>query len=169
MSMTSLNTPHKRPAMNRPLAAAAGLSFATLVVHVSLGTGEVLQPVLASDAPVVAREVVRACWHLITLTLFAMTAAYCYGLRRRTTALILTWSLLAAAFGIVFAIVAIQSGLGFGAVPQSIAFFAITVTGFAGLRRSLYLHDEPAMPHRAAGRTIQAVPDSSEASLSTAR
>ncbi len=128
---------------NRALAAAATLSFATLGIHIGMGTPEILEPVLQSNAPVVAREVTRACWHLVSLSLLAMGASYAYGIGRRTPALILTWNLLAAAFGIVFVVVAIASGLGFDEVPQSIAFFAISGTGFAGLYRSLYLRVEP--------------------------
>ncbi len=132
---------------NRALAAAAVMSFATLGVHIGMGTPEILEPVLQSNAPAVAREVTRACWHLISLSLLAMGASYAYGIGRRTPALILTWNLLAAAFGIVFVVVAISSGLGFDEVPQSIAFFAIAGTGFAGLYRSLYVRAEPIAQH----------------------
>lgn len=132
-----------RRTRNRALMAAAALSFTTLGVHIGLGTPEVLEPVLQSNAPAVAREVTRACWHLISLSLLAMAASYVYGVGRRTPALILTWNLLAVAFGIVFVVVAIASDLGFARVPQSFAFFAIAGTGFAGLHRSLYLAAPP--------------------------
>ncbi len=136
----------RRPSANRPLAIAAWLSFATLLVHVGFGTPQILDPVLQSDAPAVARETMRACWHLITLTLLAMTGSFAYGWGRRKPALILTWTLLAAGFGTVFVVVAVRSGLGFEAVPQSIAFFAIAISSAAGLHQSLYLPAEPLLP-----------------------
>lgn len=154
--------PVRRPRRkrNHSLVAATALSFSTLGIHIGLGTPEILEPVLRSNAPAVAREVTRACWHLVSLSLLAMGASYAYGIGRRTPALILTWNLLAAAFGIVFVVVAIASGLGFDEVPQSIAFFAISGTGFAGLYRSLYLRAEPvAQSWMQASTTLSAMPD----------
>lgn len=155
----------RRPKVNRGIATAAGLSFTTLVIHIGMGTGEILEPVLASNTPPVAREVTRACWHLVTLTLVAMTGSYAYGIRRRTPALMLTWNLLAAAFGIVFVMVAVGSGLGFAEVPQSIAFFAISAAGFVGLNHSLYLRVEQISPRWSRpAATLHPMPDRPQAS-----
>lgn len=59
------------------LIAAAILSFGTMGVHVFLGGPETVAPLLsAKELPAIPRATAYYCWHIVTITIGAMAAAF---------------------------------------------------------------------------------------------
>lgn len=61
--------------MSKPLFAAFSLSLLTFGVHVFLGGPEIHEPLLASDAPDLARAVASVIWHAVSAFLFLNSLA----------------------------------------------------------------------------------------------
>jgi len=65
--------------MNHALALAAALSLGTWALHAFVGGREVAGPLLRSALRPVPKYTSYYCWHLVTIVLFAMAAAFAYG------------------------------------------------------------------------------------------
>lgn len=69
--------------MNGYLMAASAASFATFAIHTWVGGPAITGPLLASrDMHDVAKFTNYYCWHLVTITLAVMGAAYAWGALR---------------------------------------------------------------------------------------
>lgn len=81
------------------LAAGAAAGITTLI-HVFAGGPSVARPLLAAaDIDEVAKMTNYYCWHVVTITLAAMTGAFAYAaLTPGETALAALWTIVAAAF-----------------------------------------------------------------------
>ncbi|MGB0926881.1 MAG: hypothetical protein ACPGVA_06715 [Pikeienuella sp.] len=120
--------------INLWLLAAAALSFATLIIHVFVGGPEIAAPVDATDA---LSPVVRAtnfyCWHIVTITIAGMTAAY--GLSAQ--GLLPGAAMLATAYALGFTgwsvALIIMRRLPWLEMGQWVLFGPITVLGVIGL------------------------------------
>jgi len=65
--------------MNVWFAAAAGLSAITCALHAVLGGREAARPLLAAkDLDRIAKFTNYYCWHLVTITIGALGAAFAY-------------------------------------------------------------------------------------------
>lgn len=64
--------------MNLGFLAAALLSAGTWGLHTFVGGPAVAGPLVASDLPAVAKWTNYYCWHLVTLTLAGLAAAFAY-------------------------------------------------------------------------------------------
>jgi hypothetical protein len=72
--------------MNKPLFAAASLSFITFGVHVFLGGPEIHEPLLASNAPDLVRSVGSVVWHAVSALLLLNSLALLYASKKPSLA-----------------------------------------------------------------------------------
>lgn len=121
--------------MNSFLMLAAVLSGATTVAHVVFGGRESVGPLLESDVPWVPRMTHYYCWHLVSLTLAAMSLGYGYA------------SLVPGGLDVAYLLTGLSLGfmawsvlLGFWkrpkpwyALPQWVLFLGITGAAILGL------------------------------------
>ena len=121
--------------MTWSFAAAAVLSFLTLCVHLFLGGRDVARPVLAArELDPVAKYTSYYCWHLVSMVLAAMTAAYAWAAfvpHAREAAVLVT--ALAAGFAVWSAALAVWKRQRFTVLPQWILFAPIAILGVVGL------------------------------------
>ena len=121
--------------MNTPLAAAAALSTLIACIHTFAGSRMDVRPLLASSTPETAKSTTFYCWHLVTITLFAIAGLFAWS----------AWSpdepasaVIATGFSAAFAL------WGFGAaalrrrsmvkeLPQGLMFLLPTGVGLWGL------------------------------------
>lgn len=120
--------------MNSWFAAAAGLSAFTFGVHVIMGGREIARPLLAArEFDHVVRYTHYYCWHLVTIAIAAMAAAFGYAAwvdAAGTLALFV--SVVALSFAVwSFAMIAIfrLSPFQFG---QWVLFLPIALLGLVG-------------------------------------
>lgn len=112
--------------------AAAGL---TTLIHIFAGGPSVARPLLAAaDIDEVAKMTNYYCWHLVTITLAAMTVAFAYAaLTPGEVALATMWTIIAAAFAawsVALVVWKRQKALD---LPQWTLFVVIAGLGAMGL------------------------------------
>ena len=122
--------------MNIFLAIAALLSLVTWAIHTFVGGPHAARPLLASKLGPMAKYTNYYCWHLVTLTLFAMAAGFGYAAvvpEGRDVAILLT--ILSAGFAVWSLILVGISRRSPVELPQWILFIAITIPAVAGICR----------------------------------
>lgn len=121
--------------MNIFLALAAALSALVALTHLFLGGRSIARPLLqASDLHDVAKYTNYYCWHLVTITLFAMAAAFAWAAAfPEARALAVCWTVLAALFGIWNFALAIWKKQSLLHMPQWILFLGVSVPAFLGV------------------------------------
>jgi len=116
-------------------AAAAALSLLTLGVHLFLGGPGVARPVLAArELDPVAKYTSYYCWHLVSMVIAAMTAAYVRAaLEPHARDLAILVTALAAGFAVWSLALAVWKRQRIMVLPQWILFLPIAVLGVVGL------------------------------------
>lgn len=117
--------------------AAAAVSLMTAVVHIIVGGGEVMAPLMAADMPSAARETLALAWHLVSATLLAITALYVVAALRPTLQRLgLAAGLVSLALAAAALATALRSQVAFWMLPQWTLLVAMAVPGLiAGVRR----------------------------------
>jgi hypothetical protein len=116
------------------LASAAIFSMVTCVIHVIVGGRFVAQPLLqAGELGTVAKYTNYYCWHLVTIAIAAMAAAYAYSAAYGARELAAFASLEALAFAAWNLGLILKNGLSFIRFPQWGLFLLIAGAGAAGL------------------------------------
>src|SRR5262245_33647057 len=120
--------------MSNFLIAAAIAAIACVGIHVGLGGRRILGPVLAqADMPKREKARFHYLWHLVTVLLLGIAAAYAYaiGTGLRELAIVATGMALAAmGWTLVFAL---PRGYGLRRYPQWALFGTVALLGIAGL------------------------------------
>lgn len=112
---------------------ACGASGFTCLLHIFVGGPSTAKPLLESDLDSVAKYTNYYCWHLVTITLAAMTAAYLISaLTPSAWELAVAATLLAAGFAIWSIALNLIKKTHPLALPQWILFIPITVFGILG-------------------------------------
>ena len=116
-------------------AIAAGLSVINAALHTVLGGREVAVPLKATnDLDPVAKWVAYYCWHLVTIVLWSMAAAFawlsCVGFEFG-----LSLVLLALSGGFALGGLALPKavGMSYKAMPQGCLFVPVFLCGLAGI------------------------------------
>jgi len=112
------------------LWTAAVLCGATFLLHLIPGSKENVPPLLASDMKPQPKFTNYYCWHLVTITIFAMTVFFALAAHYPAAwELGLAATLIAGAFTLLsFAVIA-KSGLKPWLLPQWLFFAPICVAG----------------------------------------
>jgi len=125
--------------VNRILLWAAVLAAFTAALHTIMGTAEITGPLLRSHLPPQLSLLLYACWHLVSGTLIASSAALFMAAREperhRSMAQFVAWLWLC--FGLVFIGVAV-GGSGVAMLlelPQWSLLLPVGVFGLWGIRR----------------------------------
>lgn len=121
--------------MNICLFAAGVVSTAVFLIHTFVGGREIAAPLLAAkDLHPVPKFTQYYCWHLVTIVLAAMAAAYGFAAidpSARDLAAFVTF--LAAAFSVFGLILAPAKGQKYKHMPQGWLFVPVTALGVIGL------------------------------------
>lgn len=100
--------------MNRKLLLAGLLAAFTAIVHIAVGTPEVAGPLLRAPWASELRLLLYACWHLVSCALALSALALLAAARNKELAgrraLVAFISLMWAAFGLVFVLIALPHG-----------------------------------------------------------
>ena len=117
------------------LFAASVAAGATLLIHVFAGGPSVARPLLeASDIDEVAKLTNYYCWHIVSITLAAMTAAFCYAsIAPGETAMAALWTAIAAAFALWSIVLFVWKRQKALDLPQWTLFAVIAGLGGMGL------------------------------------
>lgn len=117
------------------LLAAGAASGATLLIHVFAGGPSIARPLLsATDIDEVARLTNYYCWHLVSITLAAMTFGFTYpAFTSGEAALAAMWTVIAAAFALWSVALVIWKRQRALDLPQWTLFAAIAGLGAVGL------------------------------------
>ena len=119
---------------NGPLAGAAALSAATAAIHVFLGGPDVAKPLLQSEMRRVPKFTNYYCWHIVTITLIAMSVGFAIpAFSPGETTSALTWTLIAAVFALWSIALFLWKKMPPLALPQWILFTPIAALGVWGL------------------------------------
>lgn len=113
---------------------ACGASTVTFLLHTFVGGPETVKPLLASDLGTVSKYTNYYCWHLVTLTLFAMSGFYLIaGLWPSAWELSAAATLLAGSFALWSVSLNLIVRKHPLALPQWILFTPITIFGILGI------------------------------------
>ncbi len=117
------------------LLAAGAASGATLLIHIFAGGPTVARPLLSSsDIDEVAKLTNYYCWHLVSITLAAMTVGFTYAaVTSGETALATMWTAIAAAFAFWSVALVIWKRQRALDLPQWTLFAVIAGLGAMGL------------------------------------
>jgi hypothetical protein len=114
--------------------AAAALALLTAAVHTFLGGREIATPLLeARDLQTVPKLTSYYCWHLVTITLFAMAAGYGWA-ASSGEAREVAWgcTALAGLFAALAPLIALRSGVSVRVLPQWLLFLPMALLGLMG-------------------------------------
>ena len=119
---------------NLPFFVAGLLSAAIWVIHTFMGGLAVVQPLLSAEFESVAKYTQYYCWHVVTIVLFAMAAAFVYS-AFRSDANDLGWAMtsLAGAFALWGLLLPPLVKHTYAQLPQGWLFIPVTVLGVWGL------------------------------------
>lgn len=121
--------------MSLPLIVAGVLALGVCLIHVVMGGRQIVRPFLAADhLPAGPRYTMYYCWHVVSLSLAAMAAAFLLAARPGGSATL-------AAFATVGAVsfAALNFGmnarlrLSFATHPQGFLFLPVAAFGVIGL------------------------------------
>lgn len=121
--------------MNTPLVIAGVLALAVCLLHLIFGGRDIVRPFLAADhLPSVPRYTMYFCWHLVTLSIAGMGAAFLVA-ARPGGAESLAWfaTVGAASFALLSFAMNARLRLSFAQHPQGFLFVPVAAFGAAGL------------------------------------
>jgi hypothetical protein len=120
--------------MNSFLLAASAASFITFAIHTWLGGPAAARPLLKSGMHDVPKYTNYYCWHLVTLTLLAMSAGFLWA-ATSAHGLDVGWLVygLSASFMLWNLVLIVWKKQSFFEMPQWILFLAITALATFGL------------------------------------
>lgn len=120
---------------NMWMFAAAVLAGGCGLLHAVLGGLEIAGPLLrAKDIPDVSKYVNYYCWHLVTITLFAMSASFVWvAFDGAQIGLAVIWTIMAALFCAWSIGLVIWKRQSLWAMPQWILFLPVAITAALGL------------------------------------
>ncbi|UTW59577.1 hypothetical protein KFE96_04520 [Kordiimonas sp. SCSIO 12603] len=120
--------------MNIYLVAAAAASFLTFAIHTWVGGPVIAKPLVESDMHRVPKYTNYACWHIVTIMLFAMGGAFLWA-AYFSDAIELAWFafLLSSATLVWFAVLILWKRLSLVEFPQWALFVTIDILAFMGL------------------------------------
>lgn len=120
--------------MNLWLIAASALSALTGFIHLVLGGTEIARPLLAAKGlGHVPKYTMYYCWHLVTIQIAALAAAYAAAAWGGGRELAIAATLLAALFACWSLLMIALFRLRFMHFPQWLLFLFIAAAGIAGL------------------------------------
>ncbi len=121
--------------MNTPLLVAGGLALAVCLLHLILGGRDIVRPFLAVDhVPSVPRYTMYFCWHLVTLSLAGMAAAFLVAARPGGSASLAGFATVgAASFAVLNFAMNARLRLSFAQHPQGFLFLPVAAFGAVGL------------------------------------
>ncbi|MEL7463185.1 MAG: hypothetical protein AAFN79_03920 [Pseudomonadota bacterium] len=120
--------------LNGPLAGAAALSAVTAAIHAFVGGPEIARPLLQAEMARVPKLTTYYCWHIVTITLIAMTLGFAVAAAHPDAATgAITWTLIAAAFALWSVALFIWKRMPPFALPQWALFTPIAGLGLWGL------------------------------------
>lgn len=110
----------------------AALSAAILAIHFFIGGREVVEPLLnANELSSLVRYTHYHCWHLVSITLLALFAAYlAAALMPSAEILALFATVQATAFAVWGLALNVSRRLSHKEMPQWILFFAVIAAGY---------------------------------------
>ncbi len=114
---------------------AALTAFSTFIVHAFVGGVRVARPLLADTTlPKASKWLNYYCWHIATVLILAMTAAYAdAALRPEGAALAVLMTAIATVLSLLSAAVALKGGIHPLRFPSTSLFTAVAALGAAGL------------------------------------
>ena len=116
------------------LLAAAGLSLATMFIHLLIGGPETVGPLLsAKDLDSIPRATAYYCWHIVSITLGAMAAAFGMSVMTGAPDAALIATIMSAGFTVWSVVLIITHKLPWLAMGQWAFFGPITIVGVIGL------------------------------------
>ena len=117
------------------LRAAGAAAGATLLIHVFAGGPTVAAPLLAArDIPETPKLTNYYCWHIVTITLIAMSVGFAIpAFAPGETTSALTWTLIAAVFALWSIALFLWKKMPPLALPQWILFTPIAALGVWGM------------------------------------
>lgn len=121
--------------MNTSLIIAGLLALSVCLLHVFIGGREIVRPFLAVEhlAPV-PRYTMYFCWHLVSLSLAGMAAAFFVAARSGGAGALAGFATLgAASFAVLNFAMNARLGLSFVQHPQGFLFVPVAAFGAAGL------------------------------------
>ncbi|WP_299347741.1 hypothetical protein [uncultured Maritalea sp.] len=120
---------------NMWLMAAALISFATTALHVFIGTGQIMDPLYASDAPALTKGLAEVMWNQITLLLLVGGGVLWWAATHSQTAVQFSLTIIVLYLGI--AILFVVSGLnrfgGLWVMEQWTLFLLMAVLAIVGV------------------------------------
>lgn len=121
--------------MNLSLVMAGVLALAVCLMHLIIGGRDIVRPFLAADhLPPVPRYTMYFCWHLVTLSLAGMAAAFLVAARSGGAE---SLAVFATAGAVSFALLNFAMNarlrLSFAQHPQGFLFVPVAAFGAAGL------------------------------------
>jgi hypothetical protein len=112
---------------------AAGSALVTFAVHTFVGGVVVARPLLAdASLPRAAKWLAYYCWHIATVTLLALAAAFAWSAATADATLALGAAVFCAALSILSAGVALRGGIAPLRFPSTSLFALTAALGFAG-------------------------------------
>jgi len=119
------------------LFSAGALAAFLALVHVFLGGPEVAKPLLQSnDMPDVAKYVNYYCWHLVTITIFAMAIGLIWdSVDPVQTGLAWMWAVIAVLFTLWSIVLVVWKGQKPFQMPQWLLFAPVAALAIVGLAR----------------------------------
>lgn len=128
--------------MNRTLLLAAALAAFTFLVHLLVGTKEIAAPLFASSLAPELRNLLYACWHLVSCALALSVVAFWLGARAGaaagTRAMVVFVAVMWLSFGVVFIAVGARTGMLF-TLPQWTLLLPVGALGLWGARRTVFV------------------------------
>ncbi|MEM7546806.1 MAG: hypothetical protein AAF367_14840 [Pseudomonadota bacterium] len=120
---------------NLPFLLAAALSFITFLIHLFAGGPEVARPLLqSSDLAPVPKLTAYYCWHLVSITLAAMSVGFLIPAVSGTDRnMAIMWTAIAAGFAVWSGLLVIWKRQPPLHLPQWALFLPIAVCGIWGL------------------------------------
>ncbi len=121
--------------MNSPLVIAGILALAVCLLHLIFGGRDIVRPFLAADhlAPVL-RYTMYFCWHLVTLSLAGMAAAFLVAARPGGAESLAKFATAGAtSFALLNFAMNARLRLSFTQHPQGFLFVPVAAFGVAGL------------------------------------
>ena len=122
--------------LNVPMAVAATLTALGCVVHIFLGTGDILNPVLASTLDPTVQAVMAVVWHAISALLFIFAIGLAWLSRHANTPLALVLISLNLSFVVLFLAYGVLLLGTVWPMPQWILFGAISAAMGWGMLRA---------------------------------
>ena len=123
--------------MNIALVIASGMSFIAWGIHTFVGGPLIAKPLLDSKMKPVPKFTNYYCWHIVTLSLFAMASGFAYSaIMPNETTLATFLCILSASFMVWNLVLIIGSKCTVLELPQWLLFLAITAPAVIGITMS---------------------------------